>query len=75
MNNLNKFTDSQMSFLKGNAVRFQDMKLYGRDGGTAPLILNLGTRWGGQLHASAALAPRKNPARTDYEARWDSAPV
>jgi hypothetical protein len=29
-------------------------------GGKAPLILNLHTRWVGQPHALAALAPRKN---------------
>jgi len=37
------------------------MKMYlGREH-TAPCILNLGTRWNGQLHALVALPPWKEP--------------
>jgi hypothetical protein len=39
------------------------MKIYWGNGGIAPRILNLGTRWrmevGGELHAPTALSPEK----------------
>jgi len=40
---LNKFTDSQVDFLKSKVVCLQVMKIYGGGRGITPLILNLST--------------------------------
>jgi len=37
------------------------MEVYWGNGGTVSRILDVGTRWSGQLHAPAALTPGKEP--------------
>jgi hypothetical protein len=52
------------------------MKTYGGNGGIAPAFLNTPLEVRGQLHASAALSPKKKlPETIVYEAEWAPEPI
>jgi hypothetical protein len=53
--------ESLCVLVKHNILPVHAIKIYGGKGDIPPLILNLGTIWGGsdQLHTPAALYPEK----------------
>jgi hypothetical protein len=61
--------------IKGKAASAHAMKVSRGSIDTAPLILNLGIRWSGQLHASTALPRDKNPVPIEEEAGCAPQPV
>jgi len=49
--------------------------IYSGSRGIAPLILTLGTRWSGQLHAPADWTEGKTPVSTEWDLGWAPEPV
>lgn len=54
--------------VNGKVVRVHHMKAYCGIGGTVPLVLNLGERLSGQLHALTGIySGRKSPAFIEHK--------
>jgi len=57
--------------VKGKVVRIHHVKAYCGIGGTVPLVLNIGKRLNGQLHALAGISSGKeSPAFIEHKFGW-----